>query len=59
VLHVARKSGADTSRSEEARLEEVQALTVAIGLEVAEAVIATIARPVPATLIGAGKVDEI
>ena len=56
---MARKSGADASRSEVSRLEEAVALTAAIGLEVAEAVIATIARATPATLIGAGKVDEL
>ena len=59
VLHVARKSGADASRSEESRLQEAVALTAAIGLEVAEGVIATIARAAPATLIGAGKVEEL
>jgi GTPase len=59
VLHVARKSGADHSRSEVSRLEEAIALTAAIGLEVAEGVIATIARATPATLIGAAKADEI
>ncbi|HEY4264406.1 MAG TPA: GTPase HflX [Micropepsaceae bacterium] len=59
VLHIARKSGADSSRSEEARLQEAVALTAAIGLDVAEGVIATIARATPATLIGTGKADEI
>ncbi len=59
VLHVARKTGTDTSRSEESRLEEAIALTAAIGLEVVEGVIASIARATPATLIGSGKVDEI
>src|SRR6185437_14720819 len=59
VLHVARKSGADSSRSEASRLEEAVALTAAIGLEIAEAVIATILRASPATLIGSGKVEEL
>jgi GTP-binding protein HflX len=64
VLHVAKKSGAAPqpipgSRSEASRLEEAVALTAAIGLEVAESLIATIARATPATLIGAGKVEEI
>jgi GTP-binding protein HflX len=59
VLHVARKSSADISRTEQSRLEEAIALTAAIGLEVAEGLIATIARAVPATLIGSGKVEEI
>ena len=35
------------------------ALTAAIGLRVVEAMIAPVARPTPATLIGSGKVDEI
>jgi len=35
------------------------ALTAAIGLEIAEAVIATILRASPATLIGSGKVEEL
>jgi len=59
VLHVAKKSGADVSRSEESRLAEAVALTAAIGLDVAEGVIAPLARATPATLIGAGKADEI
>ena len=59
MLHVAKKSGADISRSEASRLQEAIALTAAIGLEVVEGVIATIARATPATLIGAGKADEI
>jgi GTPase len=59
VLHVAKKSGADTSRSERSRLEEAVALTAAIGLSVKESLIATIARVTAATLIGEGKVDEI
>ena len=59
VLHVARKTNTDSSRSEKSRLEEAIALTAAIGLEVQEGLIAAIGRPTPATLIGAGKVDEI
>ena len=59
VLHVARKTNSDASRSEKSRLEEAIALTAAIGLEVEQGLIAAIARPTPATLIGAGKVDEI
>ena len=64
VLHVARKSGAApdairSSRSEQSRLDEAIALTGAIGLDVAEGVIANIARATPATLIGSGKVEEI
>src|SRR4029077_9061104 len=58
-LHVAKKTGADSSRSEASRLQEAVALTAAIGLLVEEAVIAGIGRATPATLIGAGKVEEI
>ena len=46
-------------RSNASRLEEAVALTAAIGLKVVEAHIVTIARPAPATLFGAGKVQEI
>jgi GTP-binding protein HflX len=56
---VAKKSGADLSRSEASRLEEAVALTAAIGLHVVDAVIAPLARATPATLIGAGKANEI
>ena len=59
MVHVARKSNADTSRSEQSRLEEAVALTAAIGLSVKESLIATIAKATPATLIGSGKTDEI
>jgi GTP-binding protein HflX len=59
VVHVAKKSGADTSRTERSRLEEAVALSAAIGLDVRESLIAPIARPTPATLMGSGKVDEI
>ena len=46
-------------RDSQARLEEAVGLTAAIGLVVVSAQIANIARPVPATLIGSGKLDEI
>ena len=59
VIHVARKTNTDVSRSEKSRLEEAVALTAAIGLEVAHGLIASIAKPTPATLIGTGKVQEI
>ena len=59
VLHVARKSGVRSDRDEVSRLEEAVALTAAIGLEVAEGIIATIARATPATLIGSGKIEEL
>jgi len=60
VLHVepkARKISFD--RDAEARLAEAVGLTAAIGLRVIASHIAPLARPVPATLIGSGKVDEI
>jgi GTPase len=60
VLHVepkGRKGAFD--RDAEARLEEAIGLTAAIGLNVIASHIAPLARPVPATLIGSGKVDEI
>jgi len=60
VLHVepkGRKGALD--RDAQARLEEAIGLTVAIGLNVIASHIAPLARPVPATLIGSGKVDEI
>jgi GTP-binding protein HflX len=59
VVHVAKKTGVDTGRTEQSRLEEAVALTAAIGLDVADSLIASIARPTPATLIGSGKVEEI
>jgi GTP-binding protein HflX len=60
VLHIepkARRSALD--RDAEARLAEAIGLTRAIGLEVIASHIAPLARPVPATLIGSGKVEEI
>ena len=47
------------TRSPEARREEAIGLALAIDLDPAHAVIATIADPKPATLLGAGKVSEI
>src|SRR4029079_10908438 len=46
-------------RDAEGRLAEAVGLTAAIGLHVIETFIAPLARPVPATLIGSGKVEEI
>ena len=62
VLHVAPKQRVSSdlsSRDAQARLDEAVGLTRAIGLEVASAHIITLVRPIPATLIGSGKVDEI
>jgi GTP-binding protein HflX len=46
-------------RDAQARLAEAVGLTQAIGLHVAGETIAPLLRPVPATLIGSGKVEEI
>ena len=62
VVHVESKSRkpADTlDRDARARLAEAVGLTKAIGLEVIAQRIVPMARAVPATLIGSGKVEEI
>ncbi|HKY18159.1 MAG TPA: GTPase HflX [Rhizomicrobium sp.] len=62
VIHVEPKnrSSADKAlRDAKARLDEAVGLTAAIHLEVVAAQIAPLSRPVPATLLGAGKVEEI
>ena len=46
-------------RPPEGRLQEAVALAQAVGLDVAAAHLAALRRPVPATLFGAGKVEEI
>jgi len=46
-------------RDAQARLAEAVGLTAAIHLDVVEAQIAPLARPIPATLLGTGKVAEI
>lgn len=59
-MHVERRSRADSfDRDAEARLAEAVGLTAAIGLAVVGKHIVPLARPVPATLIGSGKVEEI
>jgi GTP-binding protein HflX len=62
VIHVEPKnrSGPDRAlRDAEARLGEAVGLTAAIHLDVVVALVAPLARPTPATLLGTGKVDEI
>jgi GTP-binding protein HflX len=62
VIHVEpkhRASPARALRDAQARLEEAVGLTAAIHLDVVVAEIAPLARPVPATLLGSGKVEEI
>jgi GTP-binding protein HflX len=62
VIHVepkARAQGARLDRDAQARLEEAIGLTAAIGLSVVASHIVPLVRPVPATLIGSGKVAEL
>jgi GTP-binding protein HflX len=60
VVHVEPKSRAETlDRDADARLAEAVGLTAAIGLTVVGKHIVRLGRPVPATLIGSGKVEEI
>jgi GTP-binding protein HflX len=62
VIHVEPKNRAAADkalRDAKARLEEAVGLTAAIHLHVVAAQVAPLARPTPATLLGAGKVDEI
>jgi len=62
VLHVDRRDrGAPptSDRAVEARLEEAVGLALAIDLEVEAAIVAPVAAPKPATLLGSGKVAEI
>ena len=59
VLHPARKRAGDGTRTPAARLEEAVGLARAIGLDVAQAEIVPLHEPKPATLFGAGKVDEL
>ncbi|HEX3754184.1 MAG TPA: GTPase HflX [Rhizomicrobium sp.] len=62
VVHVEPKGGgrgARALRDAEARLDEAVNLAAAIGLDIVRKQIAPLARAVPATLLGAGKVAEI
>lgn len=61
VVHIEPKRGtrSDALRDAEARLAEATGLTAAIGLTVVRAFIVPLSRPVPATLMGSGKADEI
>jgi GTP-binding protein HflX len=62
VIHVepkGRSSAAKALRDADARLAEAVGLTAAIHLDVVLAEIAPLARPIPATLLGSGKVEEI
>ncbi len=62
VIHVEPKNrvaGERALRDADARLEEAVGLTAAIHLNVVVAQTAPLARPIPATLLGTGKVEEI
>lgn len=58
VLHPALRGGAG-ARLPEARLEEAVGLVAAINLQILNAEVVMIGQPRPATLLGAGKVEEI
>jgi len=62
VLHVDRRdrnAPVSSDRAVEARLEEAVGLARAIDLEIVESLVAPVAAPKPATLLGSGKVQEI
>ncbi len=60
VIHVEAKSRPEKiPRDADERLAEAVGLTAAIGMPVIRALVAPLARPVPATLLGSGKVAEI
>ena len=62
VIHVepkGRSTAAKALRDAGARLAEAVGLTAAIHLDVVVAEIAPLARPIPTTLLGSGKVEEI
>ena len=61
VVHVERRSGAveHADRSAESRLAEAVGLARAIDVEVVDDLVVMVAKPVPATLMGSGKVTEI
>ena len=60
MVHVEPKSrDGRVLRDAQARLEEAVGLTAAIHLDIAWSSVAPLARPVPATLLGSGKVAEI
>jgi GTP-binding protein HflX len=62
VVHVERKTrvpSVQTDRTAASRLEEAVGLALAIDLEIAGDLVVMLSEPRPATLIGAGKVDEI
>lgn len=56
VIHPAR---ANLARSPQARLEEAVGLALALDLKVAAAEVVPLRKPVPATLLGGGRVEEL
>lgn len=58
VIHPQR-DGRDTGRSSQARLEEAVGLSLALDLDIRDAIIAPLRKRMPATLFGSGKVLEI
>jgi GTP-binding protein HflX len=59
VVHPVWKGSRTIERSAQSRLGEAVELTAAIGLTVAYAQVAMLARPTPSTLFGSGKVAEL
>jgi GTP-binding protein HflX len=60
VIHVEPKTRSEKfARDAGERLAEAVGLTAAIGMQVTRTMIAPLSRPVPATLLGSGKVAEI
>jgi GTPase len=62
VVHVERKARAPsalTDRTAASRLEEAVGLALAIDLQIVGELVVMLSEPRPATLIGAGKLDEI
>jgi len=58
-VHFRSREAEQAGRDADARLEEACGLTAAIGLTIGEAVVVPLSKPVPATLIGSGKVAEL
>ncbi len=56
MIHPAR---ANLARSPQARLEEAVGLALALDLKVAAAEVVSLRKPVPATLLGGGRVEEL
>jgi GTP-binding protein HflX len=61
VVHIERRGGArdEAGRSAESRLAEAEGLARAIEVEVVDRLVVQLGAPVPATLMGRGKVTEI